>query len=407
MLIFSHEENRLLATWPDRVVPGDAVEFAIVYPRTNDADPGVFVQVMIVQSPQLDQRSLMLTVYDSSPEVRSPYSFALVLYERIGIDEIIEDMNLQPGCPPIKPQNACLLWFGSFAIQPLQQVFLRHGHALRLIFRRGIPIDLSQLLLMSDAQLRRTLHDSIWGELYRRPSFHVQPSEALHFQNHDHSLQEAPAQQVQGQVPVAHHDSRPQWIQDLQQIFDPHAFVENSDEGPVMYIMTWVVNGQNRERCDEGKAVRITSTCFDWRPDIVFQWRRILRRGRPVERHVVQPFPPRTPLQSYAAHVILSQDVHQDQRAVLITAKRTVNNDNGLRHVACVVLHTVTLRNIAFASGVSPDSIRELHSEGTLYQQAQRIDIQDDQKNVLIFGTDEPASSDGSEETMSNTLIPG
>jgi hypothetical protein len=85
-------------------------------------------------------------------------------------------------CPPIRPQNECILWFGSFAIQPMQKVHLRHGNALKLAIRRGIPVPLQDLLMMTDSELRSALQNSIWGEIFQRPNYPVFPSEALHFQ---------------------------------------------------------------------------------------------------------------------------------------------------------------------------------------------------------------------------------
>ena len=55
-----------MATWPDRVELGAQVEFAIVYPRLEEADTTVVAQVVVVQSPQDDQRSLLMTVRDSA-----------------------------------------------------------------------------------------------------------------------------------------------------------------------------------------------------------------------------------------------------------------------------------------------------------------------------------------------------
>jgi hypothetical protein len=109
-------------------------------------------------------------------------------------------------------------------------------------------------------------------------------------------------------------------VLDLQGVFDMHAFTENAYEGPVMYVLTWVLHGNSRQVNAQSKVGRLQPTCFDWRSDIVFPWREFLTRGSPVHFHVVRPFPPRSPWQSHAAHIILSQEVSSEQREILVTS---------------------------------------------------------------------------------------
>lgn len=181
----------------------------------------------------------------------------------IGIDEVIEDMHLHTDCPPIKPQNECLLWFGTYAIQPLQQVHLRHGNALQLVIRRGIPVSLSDMLALTDQQLRTALQNSIWGETYRRPSYPVFPREALHFQNAMDAIRGGQATDNPVSSRTAQPtDHRPDWIRELQEMFNAHAFTENADEGPVLYVMTWLIHGHDRQRSNEGRAVKLQSICL-------------------------------------------------------------------------------------------------------------------------------------------------
>lgn len=221
----------------------------MAYPSTPDAAQHIVAQVITAQQLKYDYRSLMLTKHDSDPDVGSPHSFAIVMYERVGIDEAIEDMHLHTDCPPIKPQNECLLWFGTYAIQPLQQVHLRHGNALQLVIRRGILVSLSDMLALTDQQLRTALPNSIWVETYRRPSYPVFPGEALHFQNPMDAIRGGQATDGPVSSRTAQPtDHRPDWIRELQEIFNAHAFTENTDEGPVLYVMTWLIHGHDRQR---------------------------------------------------------------------------------------------------------------------------------------------------------------
>ena len=164
------------------------------------------------------------------------------------------------------------------------------------------------------------------------------PSEALHFQAAVDNLgasASSTASYAAGRQQVP--DNRPGSIQDLQGVFDMHAFTENAYEGPVMYVLTWVLHGNSRQVNAQSKVGRLQPTCFDWRSDIVFPWREFLTRGSPVHFHVVRPFPPRSPWQSHAAHIILSQEVSSEQREVLVTSVQPSTDGVDVHHAACLV----------------------------------------------------------------------
>ena len=73
-------------------------------------------------------------------------------------------------CPPERLQNECSLWLGHVAIGPDQVVNVRTGNAFKLLVKRGIEIDISELLSMSDRRLREELQSAISGTIFRRPN---------------------------------------------------------------------------------------------------------------------------------------------------------------------------------------------------------------------------------------------
>eukprot|EP00435_Cladocopium_sp_Y103_P017746 s4243_g4.t1 len=314
-------ERQLLDTWNDRALPGVETEFAIVYPPTEDMAINALAQIVIVQRPQYDHRSLIITVYDSDPELEHPHTFALVLYERDGLEYVLEDLRLVQDCPPARPQNECTLWFGSYPIREGQLVHLRHGNALKLYIRRGIPVDLSALHLMSDSRLRQVLQDAIWGQIFVRPPSLVPAGESSQLRASSfvaHSIADLASS---SQTISNEQDPRPQWIQDLHAIFDRESFVEREEEGPVVYVLVWNLHGSRHERCNEPRTVRLGRTPFEWRTDLVFAWRNHLERAVPVEFYVVRPAPPSQPWQSIAAHIILVQSLQSEQTAVVLLAR--------------------------------------------------------------------------------------
>ena len=55
-----------------------------------------------------------------------------------------------------------------------------------------------------------------------------------------------PARQVVG-IQYSHDEYPPDWLNSLQEVLDRKAFVENSDEGPIVYIYVWFVHGGYRQ----------------------------------------------------------------------------------------------------------------------------------------------------------------
>eukprot|EP00435_Cladocopium_sp_Y103_P034123 s1574_g8.t1 len=62
-------EHALLSAWHDRVQPGAETHFAIVYPTPEDIAPTASLQLVFLQRPQADLRSIILSVYDNEPDV--------------------------------------------------------------------------------------------------------------------------------------------------------------------------------------------------------------------------------------------------------------------------------------------------------------------------------------------------
>eukprot|EP00435_Cladocopium_sp_Y103_P044445 s918_g12.t1 len=195
---------------------------------------------------------------------------------------------------------------------------------------------------MSDTQLRHAIQNAIWGEIYLRPSHPVAPGEALTLQNFDFTNLAESASGASESV----RDMRPQWIQDLHEIFVAQSFTEQAEEGPVMYILTWFLHGDRRERCAEPHTVRLGSASYDWRTDIIFPWRTELQRGTPAEFVVVRPQPPNQPWQAIAAHVLVIQALPSDLTALLLSTIMPGPGEHSVQHMACILPSRITPRDV-------------------------------------------------------------
>ena len=236
------------------------------------------------------------------------WSFLIVWILQV-LSGVMNMIGLASHCPPETPQNECSLWMGNTAIRRDQIVNVRTGNVFRLYVKRGIRISLQQLLSFSDSQLREELRSAIWGEVYRRPNVEGLPADAFAVNNPIHPISQVPNND----------NERPAWSCQLQEILANCATTENEDEGPILYVLVWFVNGVTQWTNDDPRVVRLDSDSGWWRSELQFPWRERIGRGAPIDIHIVNPHPPQETWQSHAAHIILSQGLSQDQVAVLTT----------------------------------------------------------------------------------------
>ena len=326
---FRQWERELLAVWFDKAEVALPTNFAIVFPTPEDADPTVQEQLVIEQQPEPFSRSVVFTIYDTGIDRGRPKSQALVMSDRLEVSSVIMMLGYAEYCPPERISNECLLWMGNTAIRPDQTLIVRTGNALRFLIRRGIRIGVPELLSMSDSRLRIELQAAISGEIFRRPNVQGFPADP-HSNNNPVSVVAAPMP-VQNEYP-------PDWLNSLQEAFDWYAVVENSDEGPIIYILVWFVHGVHKPVCTLPNVVRLDRGSGWWRSEITFPWRDSIVRGQLVSIHFVDPAPPTPPGHSHVAHVIISQAVSSDQVAVLLTGDaETV--DAGAHNQAAIVVN--------------------------------------------------------------------
>eukprot|EP00435_Cladocopium_sp_Y103_P016108 s4736_g4.t1 len=328
-------EATLLAAWADRAVLGQETHFALVYPDPEDMANGAIMQMIIVQQAVDEKRSIILTIYDTDPEVDPLRTFCITLTSQISLDSLLEVLHLADDCPPQTSSNECFLWFGAIPIHAHRVIHLRTGNALRLVLRRGIPIDIPSLLSLPDHMLRRELQAAIGGTIFRRPAG------PAFMESVSASSSAVPMQvgneRIQVQTGRRPNDPRPDWLVALDEIFQNHAFVEMEEEGPVMYVLVWFLHGTHNSRCIEPRVARLHGPSFEWRTDLVFTWRDSLRRGESIEFHLVQPDPPKSPWQSHVANILMTQNLSPGQVPALPAF---------LDHLACILPSTVALTQL-------------------------------------------------------------
>ena len=361
-------ERLILREWQEVVRQGVEQTFHLVFPLPEDHAAGVFAQVIVVQEPVELTKSLVLSIYDSERSFQRPKSFCQVLPARLGVDEVLEASGLSEVCGRTMPQNECSLWYGSTPIRPDQKVFARSGFALRLSVRRGIAIHLEQLLQMPDNALRAQLQSATWGVVYRRPTWPAFTGDAWAMPESSHWHRAEPMDLDEAQpnsVDFAQSsDDLPAWLVTLRSVFDSKARIDDPEEGLFIEVLVWFLHGQFAESCLAPRIARLDSTQFMWRSTLVFPWLDNLQRAQPLDFHFVHPAPPQEPWSTVAAHVIISQQLAPDQRAVLLCDMSTLSPHGCLQRAFLMPrrVSTMDIRSAMPRSGAA--SVPQTVSQG-------------------------------------------
>ena len=335
---FHFWERELLAAWPDKAGPNLPTQFALVFPTPEDADRTAQEQIVIEQQSEPFSRTIVATLYDTHIDAGRPHSIALVVGDRFDLRSFILLMGYNEECPPETLQNECLMWMGNIAIRHDQTVNVRLGNAFRLLVRRGIRVSLQELLSMSDHRLREELQSAISGQVYRRPNLQGFPADA--FANNNPTT-------PGNQSLRPNDDYPPDWLNSLQECFGRYATCENSDEGRVMYVLVWFLNGRSCLRNESPQVVRLDADNAWWRTELVFPWREMFGRGSQAEIHFIDPIPVKEVWHSHAAHVVISQSLPMDHVPVVVTKVESSHAGQSTIHTALVVHQYSSAQDIA------------------------------------------------------------
>lgn len=259
------------ATWQDRLAEGEEFSLAIVYPESEDRAAGVFAQVIVTLHPMIELRSVLISVYDSDPDLeRNPHTFAAVLPHMFDLEEFLGILHLQSDCPPAILHNRCTLWFGSVPLVLNRRVEAHHGHAFRLVISRGLRIEPPELLAMDSPTLQQTIQDALVCDVFTRPP--------------DPSFTQGPTSNFEGAPHnVLQADARPTWIIELHHRFSQVFTVEAPDYSPFALSQVWYVNGRGAHICSAAREVRMMNDPTSSRTDFVFAWRDHLIRAVAAE----------------------------------------------------------------------------------------------------------------------------
>ena len=126
----------------------------------------------------------------------------------------------------------------------------------------------------------------------------------------------------------------PPWSTDLVRAFLRDAFIEMEEEGPVAYIITWLVQQTRQPHCLRPRTVKLGQQPAEWEQLIREAWEDSLLPGTDCHFHHVQPQPIRATLQTILGHVIVEQEARPGDTVALATLHRSTTESVHLNQLA-------------------------------------------------------------------------
>ena len=126
----------------------------------------------------------------------------------------------------------------------------------------------------------------------------------------------------------------PSWGTALIRRFEAEALLEMEEEGPVAYIVTWLVQHVRNPQCTQPRTVRLGANPADWESNIVEAWTDLIDPELDLHLHHVRPRPIQATTQTILGHVIVEQEATPTVTVVLTTIHSSTDSVVHLRQTA-------------------------------------------------------------------------
>ena len=124
----------------------------------------------------------------------------------------------------------------------------------------------------------------------------------------------APAQ-VHGPLPLSS-----DWFSALQDVFAEQSLIEFEDEGPILYVWTWMINHASFKHCPAPRVVRLDELAHLWLTDIFEPWAVELQVDAPTQIRIVHARPPTDSFRIDTVHLMIEQHPTEARAAGVLSA---------------------------------------------------------------------------------------
>ena len=133
------------------------------------------------------------------------------------------------------------------------------------------------------------------------------------------------------------------WHDNLRDAFVEQALVEHDDEGPILYVWTWMINHNSHVHCACPRIVRLDQMDHLWLHDLYEPWRDLLQLDAPTDIRIVHPRPPHASTAMDTLHVMIEQHPQEAVAAGVVSTRfhgpyedRLLQGAHSLRRWICV-----------------------------------------------------------------------
>lgn len=130
---FRQWTEQLRSAWPDRSLPGAPVMIHVVTPPPPHLQADIAAHVIIVQNPQDEVSTMLLTGYDSSITTLGPFmQMAITTQENLVLDPVLMLIGLGGRCLLPDAPMTCTAWYNRYPVYLGRPFPIRDGYGIVL-----------------------------------------------------------------------------------------------------------------------------------------------------------------------------------------------------------------------------------------------------------------------------------
>ena len=214
---------------------------------------------------------VLLTALFEHEVHRRVWNVAALISEFVSIQDVWDTLGTARFCA----QRSCQLHIGAQLVHRPTVLHVQHGDHLRVTILPQQPtaeLDDTSLMQQALSVDSRDAHSS-------SAVYHVALSPSA--------------------------DSR--WMGTIEDSFFDESVVEVEEEGPVLYVWTWLVHHRSFQRCEQPRIVRLVKSDTHWLYALLAPWQDLLQPHDPLQIRAVHARPPHDVLRIDAVHIMIEQ----------------------------------------------------------------------------------------------------
>ena len=285
-----HWQRDIADLWAGVIDPYAAMQVFVVVPEPPAEDARASRGHLLVVHGSSPSVPVLLTAIFDHPRLRRMWQFAALLPEFAQTDDVSDILNLQRWCT----QRICV-YRSSTGVWGLDQLIpLQHGEGLQVTITQT-PVqqdqDVSSMMQTSSSPTGSSQSSDLHGRI-GKPLYLHDGTSILH---------------------------RDRWLSDVQEYFERHHMIENEEEGPIIYIWTWLINHLTVPQCATPRALRLHRDVSQWTLQLLALWHDLFSYADVTQISVMHPRPPQAGVRLDSLHLLIEQNPSEGKAAAVLS----------------------------------------------------------------------------------------